>query len=115
MPVSLRPWPVTALLIEEPATGLALITLRPSVWYDGPVGLLDELYVAPDRRNLGLGTRLLKAAENVVRRRGGEVLEINVDSDDLDARRFYERHGYRNTEHGSHEPLLYFFREFPST
>jgi GNAT superfamily N-acetyltransferase len=106
---------VNALLVEEPATGLALVTLRPSVWYDGPVGLLDELYVAPHRRNLGVGTLLLKAAEDVVRRRGGQVLEINVDGDDLDARRFYERHGYRNTEHGSDGPLLYFFREFPST
>lgn len=77
-------------------------------------GLLDELYVAPDRRNLGLGTVLLRAAKDVVRRRGGEVLEINVDGDDLDARRFYERHGYRNAEHGSDEQLLYYFREFPS-
>ncbi len=105
---------VTALLIEEPPVGLALVTLRPNIWYDGPVGLLDELYVAPDRRNLGLGTVLLRAAEDVVRRRGGEVLEINVDGDDVDARRFYERHGYRNAEHGSDEQLLYYFREFPS-
>ena len=102
---------VTALLIEEPPVGLALVTLRPNIWYDGPVGLLDELYVAP---NLGLGTVLLRAAEDVVRRRGGEVLEINVDGDDVDARRFYERHGYRNAEHGSDEQLLYYFREFPS-
>ncbi len=105
---------VSALLIQDPAIGLALVTLRPSVWYEGPVGLLDELYVSPHRRNLGLGTVLLKAAEDVVRRRGGEVLEINVDSGDVDARRFYERHGYRNAEHGSDEPLLYYFREFPS-
>ncbi len=105
---------VSALLVQEPAVGLALVTLRPSVWYEGPVGLLDELYVAPDRRNLGLGSALLKAAEDVVGERGGEVLEINVDSDDVDARRFYERHGYRNTEHRSDKPLLYYFREFPS-
>jgi GNAT superfamily N-acetyltransferase len=105
---------VTALLIKEPAVGLALVTMRPSVWYEGPVGLLDELYVAANRRNLGLGAVLLKAAEDVVRQRGSEVLEVNVDSDDVDARRFYERHGYRNTEHGSDEPLLYYFREFPS-
>ncbi len=103
---------VRALLVQEPAVGLALVTLRPSVWYEGPVGLLDELYVAPDRRNLGLGSALLKAAEDLVRKRGGEILEINVDSDDVDARRFYERHGYRNAEHGSDEPLLYYFREF---
>lgn len=100
-----------ALLVGEPALGLALVTLRPNVWYEGPVGLLDELYVVPDRRSGGLGTLLLRAAEQVVRERGGEVLEINVDGDDAAARRFYERHGYRNSEAGSDEQLLYYFRE----
>ena len=105
---------VIALLIGDPAVGVALLTLRPNVWYDGPVGLLDELYVAPERRNAGLGTALLRAAEDAVRARGAEVLEINVDGYDTGARRFYERHGYRNSEQGSDEPLLYYFRELRS-
>ena len=102
---------VVALLGGDPATGVALLTLRPNVWFDGPVGLLDELYVEPPRRGHGLGTQLLRAAERLVQERGGELLEINVDADDVDARRFYERHGYRNSEVGSDEPLLYYFRE----
>ena len=102
---------VVALLTGSPPTGLAVLTLRSNVWYDGPVGLLDELYVVPHLRGQGLGTSLLHAAEEVVRERGGEVFEINVDGPDVDARRFYERHGYRNSEAGSQEPLLYYFRE----
>ena len=102
---------VVALLVEQPAVGVALLTLRPNVWYDGPVGLLDELYVVGAHRNRGLGTALLGRAEEVVRARGGHLLEINVDGDDTDARRFYERHGYRNSEPGQDDPLLYYFRE----
>jgi ribosomal protein S18 acetylase RimI-like enzyme len=102
---------VVALLVGEPAVGLALITLRSNVWYDGPVGLLDELYVVPAQRGRSLGSALLAAAEGIVRERGGELLEINVDGDDTAARRFYQRHGYRNSEPGEEEPLLYYFRE----
>ena len=105
---------VIALLAGDPPTGVGLLTLRPNVWYDGPVGLLDELYVVPDRRGRGLGSALLGAAEQAVRSRGGEVLEINVDGDDTGARRFYERHGYRNCEPGEVEPLLYYFRDLSS-
>jgi GNAT superfamily N-acetyltransferase len=100
-----------AVLAGDPAVGVALVTLRTSVWYDGYVATLDELYVAPGRRGAGLGTRLLAAVEDEVRRRGGAVVEINVDGDGGGAPRFYERHGYRNTETGDDIPLLYYYRE----
>ncbi len=87
------------------------MTLRPNVWYDGKVALLDELYVAPDRRGQGIGSLLLAATEAVVVGRGAEVMEINVDGGDTDARRFYERHGYSNTEPGEDESMLFYFRE----
>jgi GNAT superfamily N-acetyltransferase len=100
-----------ALLAGEPPAGFALMTLRPSVWYEGPVAVLDELYVVPQLRSRGLGSALLGAAEEAVRRRGGELLEIQVDGDDVDARRFYERHGYADTEQGRTDQLLYYYRE----
>lgn len=102
---------VVALLAGDPAVGVGLLTLRPNVWYAGPVGLLDELYVVPHLRGQAIGTALLQAAEDIVCGRGGQVLEINVDGDDTAARRFYERHGYRNSEPGTDEQLLYYFRE----
>jgi GNAT superfamily N-acetyltransferase len=102
---------VIALLAGDPAVAVALLTLRPNVWYEGPVALLDELYVAPELRGRGVGSTLLMAAEAITRERGGELLEINVDGDDIDARRFYERHGYTNTERGQDQPLFYYYRE----
>ncbi len=100
-----------AILVGDPAAGVALLTLRRNVWHDGPVALLDELYVAPELRGQGLGSALLAAAEAAVRERGAELMEINVDGDDAGARRFYERHGYRNTEPHTGEQLLYYYRE----
>ena len=47
----------------------------------------------------------------MTRQRGGELLEINVDGDDTDARRFDERHGYVNRGRGEDQPLLYYYRE----
>jgi len=69
---------VIALLTGDPAVAVALLTLRPNVWYDGPVALPDELYVAPELRGRGLGSALLTTAGAVIRQRGGELLEINV-------------------------------------
>lgn len=99
------------LLTGEPATGLAVLTFRPSVWYIGPVAILDELYVRPGLRGRGLGSALLAAACGLVRGRGGGLMEINVDGEDEDARRFYEAHGFSNTEPNQTEPLLYYYRE----
>lgn len=103
---------VAAFLAGEPAAGIALVTLRPNVWYDGPVGTLDELYVAPAHRNQGLGADLLSAAEAWVSASGGNLLQINVDGEDIDARRFYERHGYVDREQGAPVSSLYYFKEW---
>ena len=103
---------VAAVLTGSPPVGVALLTLRPNVWFDGPVALLDELYVVPRLRGHGIGSALLAAAETLTRDRGGQLLEINVDGDDIDARRFYERHGYANREAAAHEPMYYYYREF---
>jgi GNAT superfamily N-acetyltransferase len=102
---------VFAFLAGDPAVAVALLTLRPNVWFDGPVALLDELYVAPEQRGRRIGSALLAAAEALTIRRGGEALEINVDGEDVDARRFYERHGYRNSNPGQNGPIFYYSRD----
>lgn len=95
----------------EAAIGMALLCPRVSVWYEGGVAILDELYLAPDQRGQGIGTQLLRCVEEHLIAEGFACVEINVDGEDHDARRFYERHGYRNREPGETEQLLYYYRE----
>ena len=100
-----------AILAGKPAAAVALVTFRPNVWYAGPVALLDELYVAPQLRDRGIGSAVLEFVVSVSRSRGVDLVEINVDAGDVDARRFYERHGFASTEPGSTEHSLYYSRE----
>lgn len=90
---------VLALLAGE-ADGFALVTLRPAIWFDGPVAQLEELYVVPHLRDRGIGTAILAEARRIVRAQGAPEMHINVDEVDTDARRFYERHGFVTVEEG---------------
>lgn len=89
-----------AVLAEDgaDATGFALVTLRPAIWFDGPVATLDELYVVPHLRDRGTGTLLLDLCRRLAREAGAPEMHINVDEVDADTRRFYERHGFVNVE-----------------
>jgi GNAT superfamily N-acetyltransferase len=58
------------------------------------VGYLWAVRVLPAFQGKGIGTRLLAAAEEVVRARGLAAVEIGVEKDNPAARRLYERVGY---------------------
>lgn len=61
------------------------------------VGMVWAVRVLPLLQHKGLGTRLLAAAEEVIRARGLAVAEIGVEKHNPGARRLYERVGYRVT------------------
>ncbi|WP_193311324.1 GNAT family N-acetyltransferase [Georgenia satyanarayanai] len=63
----------------------------------GPVAEIGSLEVVPTRRGEGIGSRLVAAAEQRVRERGGTAAAIVVAGDNRDACRLYERLGYRGT------------------
>ena len=83
---------VFAIVAGSPPNAVALVTLRPNVWA-GTVALLDELYVEPDARSGGIGAAVLAAVAAEATRRGATELEVEVDEPDVDAQRFYDRHG----------------------
>ena len=100
-----------AIVAGSPAIALAVVTDRPNVWYDGDVAMLDELYVAPGHRNYGVGTAILALLNEHARAVGIDAVEIGVDGADVDAQRFYERHGYSSVEPDTNERIFYYFRE----
>lgn len=102
---------VVALLAGEPAVGVAVLSFRPDIWHEGPSAVLDELYVRPGMRGQRFGHALLEEACRLSRERGAEILAINVDGEDTDARRFYEAHGFANIEPGAAEPMFYYYRD----
>lgn len=103
------------LLAGDPAVGVAVTTFRPSVWDDGPVALLEELYVRPDRRGEGIGAALLETATDRARERGVTYFEINVDEGDIDAQRFYRAHGFTEIEYPeTGERAFYFHKDLSS-
>ena len=91
-------------LRAEPARGRALVldadgqprgyALLISFWSNelgGELCTIDELYVAPEHRNRGHATRLIRALAA-----GPAVaLELEVSPDNARARAFYQREGFR--------------------
>ena len=57
-------------------------------------GLVHDLYVVPEWRDKGVGSRLLSAAETALADRGAEVVAVQALAPNAAARRMYERHGY---------------------
>lgn len=93
------------------ATGFALLSARPTPYFDGPLVQLEELYVRPDLRDRGIGTALLDSVLAFAQSRGSQEVHINVDEIDTDTRRFYERHGFVNIQPGEEYRMLMYLRE----
>ena len=92
--------------------GLAVLVVRPTCFVDGRAMTLEELYVVPDRRGEGIGSAIIRCAVAEGAARGVEFVEVPVDEGDVDARRFYERHGFTNqAEPGTDQRMLYYEQE----
>lgn len=57
-------------------------------------GLVENLFVEPEYRNEGVGSRLLDRAERELHQQGAEVVTLEVMAANESGRRFYRHHGY---------------------
>ena len=59
-------------------------------------GMIGELIVHPDFQKLGVGKKLVQAAEGFARARGAEDIRLQVYGFNENAHRFYQQLGYEN-------------------
>lgn len=95
----------------EHPVGFAFLTLRPSPYYAGPIAMLEELYVCPERRGQGIGTAIMDRVEAALSEAHVTEIQINVDEVDVDARRFYERRGFSHHESGQDYRMFCYIKE----
>ena len=74
--------------------GYLIVVLAMSVEHQGLMGEIDEIFVLPEARARGTGTRLLAAAESELAQRGCVRLQLQLAIGNRRARAFYERLGF---------------------
>ncbi len=97
---------ISVLLAGDPPAGFALSRVRPSLWSTANDVYLEELYVVPAQRRIGIGRALLNAAIEAARRAGADHFELTTGETDTEARALYESTGLTNREGGPDGPRM---------
>jgi GNAT superfamily N-acetyltransferase len=74
--------------------GVAYVSFIWALEHGGHAGWLEELYVVPEYRQGGVGTRLLEAVIAAAEAAGCAALDLEIDSAHERVRSLYERHGF---------------------
>jgi GNAT superfamily N-acetyltransferase len=80
---------------EDEVLGYIILTLGYSLEYRGRDAFIDEFYIRPTHRGKGIGTQMLAFAEDACRELGVRSLHLEVDFENSDAQRLYDRVGYQ--------------------
>ena len=75
--------------------GLAYISFIWSLEHCGLSAWLDELYVVPDQRNLGIGRALLTEVARRAQEQGCSAIDLEVDQNLSRAENLYRRDGFK--------------------
>jgi ribosomal protein S18 acetylase RimI-like enzyme len=93
--------PATFVVIAEGGgrpIGYAFVTVGApfASWDTGErLAQLETLSVLPDQRGKGIGLALLRSVREQLAEEGVESMSITTTTTNVDAQRFYERHGFK--------------------
>ena len=86
--------------LDGEVVGYASYTFDYSIWLGHDYMRIDDVYVDADARGYGIGEALMKKCSELCRKNGVPRIKWEVQTDNVDARRFYERLGARYYEKG---------------
>jgi len=86
------------ILHEERLAGYFVLGFGFSIEFGGRDALLDELYVVPEFRGVGLGTAALEHAFTLCRDAGISCLHLEADNFNERAHQLYLREGFKDHE-----------------
>jgi ribosomal protein S18 acetylase RimI-like enzyme len=79
---------------QKRLVGYAALRFRYSLWVDASEAQIDDLYVSPDARRLGIGTRLVHGSIAAARARGAKLIGLNTNERNANALRRYLAAGF---------------------
>lgn len=83
-------------LVDGAVEAVAYVSFANPLEHAGTVAWIEELYVTPAHRNLGLGKRLIDAVALRAEAQGCVSIDLEVTADHFRAARLYEREGFRS-------------------
>ncbi len=79
---------------EDGVAGICVICYAISTSMGSLVAKLDDVSVKPDRRGAGIGTVLIEALKEQLKKESVTRIDVGVHLENAEARKFYERLGF---------------------
>src|SRR5258708_38059362 len=78
----------------ERVVGVAVLSFLWTLEHGGQAAWLDELYVEPNQRRLGIGRKLVQVSMQAAAEAGCKTLDLEVEDGHEEATRLYQRLGF---------------------
>jgi ribosomal protein S18 acetylase RimI-like enzyme len=89
---------VWLVLSAKQAIGYVIFTYGFDIEFGGRLATITDLYLEPEHRGRGIGFRLLEHVEEFCRSNGLRGLELQVETDNTEARGLYTKFGFTGAE-----------------